>query len=84
MFKTRGFVLNQPIFLEPERLSQLLAPNSIKALCWAVRTGEWLHQHHLSTLKPWTAKVFFIYRLDYLRSIVIDLDLKHARNFYTL
>lgn len=44
MFKTRGFCLQSTHFVEPERLSKLLALLAL-ALCWAVKTGEWLHQH---------------------------------------
>jgi hypothetical protein len=43
MFKTRGFCLLTTHFVKPERLSKLLALMSL-ALCWAIKTGEWLHQ----------------------------------------
>jgi hypothetical protein len=41
MFKTRGFCLESTHFTDSERLSKLLALMSL-ALCWAVKTGEWL------------------------------------------
>ena len=41
---TRGFCLESTHFTDSERLSKLLALMAI-ALCWAVKTGEWLHQH---------------------------------------
>ena len=48
------------------------------ALCWAVKTGEWLHQNYPIKIKKHRrlAKSIFRYGLDYLRSIVTDLDLK--------
>jgi hypothetical protein len=44
MFKTRGFCLESTHFTDSERLSKLLALMSL-ALCWAIKMGEWLHQH---------------------------------------
>jgi Transposase DDE domain len=41
MFKTRGFCIESTHFQEQERLSKLIALMSL-ALCWAVKTGEWL------------------------------------------
>ena len=45
MFKTRGFCLESTHFTDSQRLSKLLALMSL-ALCWAIKTGEWLHQFH--------------------------------------
>ena len=44
IFKTRGFCLESTHFTDAQRLSKLLALMAI-ALCWAIKTGEWLHQH---------------------------------------
>ena len=41
---TRGFCLESTHFTDVQRLSKLIALMSI-ALCWAIKTGEWLHQH---------------------------------------
>ncbi len=78
MFKTMGFCLESTHFQRPERLSKLLALMSL-ALVWAIKIGEWLHQHHPLKLKKHgrLAKSIFRYGFDYLRSIVTDLDLKH-------
>ena len=43
MFKTRGFFLESTHFRDSERLSKLIALMTL-ALCWAVKTGEWLHR----------------------------------------
>ena len=77
MFKTRGFCLESTHFTDSERLSKLIALMSL-ALCWAIKTGEWLHQHRPIKVKKHgrLAKSVFRYGLDYLRSIVTDLDLK--------
>lgn len=85
MFKTRGFCLESTHFIEPERLSQLLALLAL-ALCWAIKTGEWLHQHRPLKIKKHgrLAKSIFRYGLDYLRSIVTDLDLKQHEFLHSL
>ncbi len=81
MFKTRGFCLESTHFIhfiDSNRLSKLLALLSL-AMCWAVKTGEWLHQHRPIKIKKHgrKAKSVFRYGLDYLRSLVTDLDLKY-------
>ena len=78
IFKTRGFCLESTHFTDVQRLSKLLALMAI-ALCWAIKTGEWLHQHQPIKLKKHgrLAKSIFRYGLDHLRSIVTDLDLKY-------
>ena len=71
----RGFCLESTHFTDPKRLSKLVALMAI-ALCWAVKTGEWLHQHQPIKIKKHArqAKSIFRYGLDYLRSILTDLD----------
>ncbi len=78
MFKTRGFCLESTHFTDLERLSKLLALMSL-TLCWAIKIGDWLHQHQPIKIKKHgrLAKSIFRHGLDYLRSIVTDLDLKH-------
>ncbi len=77
MFKTRGFCLESTHFTDSERLSKLLALMSL-ALCWAVKMGDWLSSHRPLQVKKHRrlSRSIFRYGLDYLRSIVIDLDLK--------
>lgn len=79
MFKTRGFCLESTHFVKAERLSKLLALMTL-ALCWAVKMGEWLHQQRPIPIKKHgrRAKSVFRYGLDYLRSIVLDLDIRHS------
>jgi hypothetical protein len=85
MFKTRGFCLESTHLVGQERLSKLLALMSL-ALVWAIKTGEWLHQHHPIKLKKHgrPAKSLFRYGFDYLRSIVTDLDLKYSQFLHSL
>ena len=85
MFKTRGFCLESTHFTDAKRLSKLLALMTL-ALCWAVKTGEWLHQHRPIKVKKHgrKAKSIFRYGLDYLRSIVTDLDLKRDEFLHSL
>jgi hypothetical protein len=70
-FKTRGFCLESTHFTDSERLSKLLALMTL-ALCWAVKIGEWLHQHQPLKIKKHGRRQarIFRYGLDYLRSIV--------------
>lgn len=85
MFKTRGFCLESTHFQDSERLSQLVALMTL-ALCWAVRTGEWLNQLNPIKVKKHGRKQTSIFRygLDYLRSIVTDLDLKQDEFLHSL
>ena len=85
IFKTRGFCLESTHFTDSERLSKLLALMAI-ALCWAVKTGEWLHQHQPIKVKKHGRKAKSIFRhgLDHLRSIVTDLDLKYDEFLHSL
>lgn len=85
MFKTRGFCLESTHFQDSERLSKLIALMTL-ALCWAVKTGEWLHQLNPIKVKKHGRKQMSIFRygLDYLRSIVTDLDLKQDEFLHSL
>lgn len=85
MFKTRGFCRESTHFVQPERLSKLLGL-LVLALCWAIKTGEWLHQHQPLKIKKHgrLAKSIFRYGLDYLRSIVTDLDLQQHEFLHSL
>jgi hypothetical protein len=85
MFKTRGFCLESTHFNDSERLSKLIALMTL-ALCWAVKIGEWLHEHKPIKVKKHgrLAKSIFRYGLDYLRSIVTDLDLKQDDFIFSL
>jgi len=85
IFKTRGFCLESTHFTDAQRLSKLIALMAI-ALCWAIKTGEWLHQHQPIKVKKHGRKTksVFRYGLDHLRSIVNDLDLKHAEFLHSL
>ena len=85
MFKTRGFCLESTHFNNSERLSKLVALMTL-ALCWAVKTGEWLHQYQPIKVKKHgrLAQSLFRYGLDYLRSIVTDLDIKHDEFLFSL
>ena len=78
MFKTRGFCLESTHFCDSKRLSKLIALMTL-ALCWAIKTGEWLHQLNPIKVKKHgrLAKSVFRYGLDHLRSVLTDLDLKH-------
>ena len=86
MFKTRGFCLESTHFKDSERLNKLIALMTL-ALCWAIKTGDWLH-NHLNPIKVKIhgrlAKSIFRYGLDYLRSILTDLDLKKDEFLFSL
>ena len=85
MFKTRGFCLESTHFTDAQRLSKLLALMSL-AMCWAMKIGQWLHSHLPLKIKKHgrLSKSIFRYGLDYLRSIVTDLDLKHDGFLHSL
>ena len=85
MFKTRGFCLESTHFTDAQRLSKLLALMSL-AMCWAMKIGQWLHSHSPLKIKKHgrLSKSVFRYGLDYLRSIVTDLDLKHDDFLHSL
>ena len=77
IFKTRGFCLESTHLRDSERLSKLLALLTL-ALCWAMLTGEWLHQIKPLTLKKHgrRAKSMFRYGFDHIRTIVLSLEQK--------
>jgi hypothetical protein len=83
--KTHGFYLEPTHFIDAKRLSKLLALLAL-AMCWAVKTGEWLHQHRPIKIKKHgrKEKSIFRYGLDHLRSIVTDLDLNHSEFLFSL
>jgi hypothetical protein len=85
IFKTRGFCLESSHFQDSERLSKLLALMSL-ALCWAMKTGEWLCRHRPLKIKKHgrLEKSIFRYGLDYLRSLVLNLDLKSSEFLHSL
>jgi hypothetical protein len=56
------------------------------SLCWAVRTGEGLSEQRPLKLKKHRrlSKSVFRYGLDYLRSLVLDFDLKTDEFLHSL
>ena len=85
MFKTRGFCLESTHFQDRKRLMQAHCFDDISFML-GFQTVEWLHQLHPITVKKHgrLAKSVFRYGLDYLRSIVSDLDLKHDQFLFSL
>ena len=85
MFKTRGFCLESTHVVCGERLSKLLALMSL-ALCWAIKVGEWRQEHYPLKVKKHgrLARSLFRYGLDFLRSIVLDLDLNYDDFLHSL
>ena len=85
IFKTRGFCLESTHFHDSERLNKLFALMTL-SLCWAIKTGEWLHQLNPIKVKKHgrLAKSVFRLGLDHLRSILTDLDLKHDEFLHSL
>ncbi|MBW4642705.1 MAG: IS4 family transposase [Goleter apudmare HA4340-LM2] len=85
MFKTRGFCLESTHFIDAHRLSKLLALLAL-AMSWAVKTGEWLHQHRPIKVKKHgrKQKSVFRYGLDHLRSILLDLDFNYYPFLHSL
>ena len=83
--RLEDFASESTHFTDSERLSKLLALMAY-ALCWAIKTGEWLHQHQPITIKKHGRpdKSIFRYGLDYLRSILSDLDLNHDEFVHSL
>jgi hypothetical protein len=85
VFKTRGFNLESTHFNKQEPLSKLFSLMSL-AMCWAILIGEWLHQQIPLTIKKHgrKSKSIFRYGLDYLRMVVLDLDLRNTEFIYCL
>ena len=82
IFKTRGFCLESTHFTDAERLSKLFALLTL-ALCWAMRTGLWLHQWHPIEIKKHgrRAKSLFRLGLDYLRHLVLNSSTSNESDF---
>ncbi|WVL02410.1 hypothetical protein Dongsha4_08705 [Cyanobacterium sp. Dongsha4] len=78
IFKTKGFNLESTHFNQQERLSKLFALMSL-AMCWAILMGEWLHQKVPLKVNNHGRKAqsIFRYGLDYLRAIILNLDLRY-------
>lgn len=83
--KSRGFCLESTHLKDPERLSRMIALLTI-ALCWAFRSGQWLAQHHPIPIKQHGRKAqsIFRYGLDYLRRILLNLELFFDEFFHVL
>ncbi len=66
-------------------MSKLIAILTL-ALCWAVLVGEWLHQNKPIVIKKHgrRSKSIFRYGLDFLRSIVLNLDSKMDNFIYVI
>jgi hypothetical protein len=70
---------------DPQRLSRMIALLTI-ALCWAFRTGQWLAQQRSIPLKKHGRKAKSTFRdgLDYLRRILLNLELFTDEFFHVL
>ena len=77
ILKSRGFRFEETHLIEADRINKLLALLTL-ATVWAFKVGEWLHQQEPLKIKTHgrLAKSIFRYGLDYLRSIVFDIQLK--------
>lgn len=82
IFKTRGFCLESTHFTEAERLSKLFALLTL-ALCWAMRTGLWLHQWQPIEIKKHGRRAKSLFRLgfDYLRHLVLNPTASNESDF---
>jgi hypothetical protein len=82
IFKTRGFCLESTHFTDDERLSKLFGLLTL-ALCWAMRTGLWLHQWQPIEIKKHgrRAKSLFRLGLDYLRHLVLNPSVSNESDF---
>jgi len=82
IFKTRGFCLESTHFTETERLSKLFALLTL-ALCWALRTGLWLHQWQPIEIKKHGRRSKSLFRLgfDYLRHLVLNPSPSNVSDF---
>lgn len=82
IFKTRGFCLESTHFTEAERLSKLFALLTL-ALCWAMRTGLWLHQWQPIEIKKHGRRAKSLFRLgfDYLRHLVLNPAASNQSDF---
>jgi hypothetical protein len=75
IFKSRGFNLEDTHLKDMERLSKLIALLTL-AMCWALRTGEWLAQSKPIPIKNHGRKLVstFRYGLDHMRHILLNLE----------
>ncbi|MBM0740138.1 IS4 family transposase (plasmid) [Phormidium sp. CLA17] len=82
IFKTRGFCLESTHFTDDKRLSKLFALLTL-ALCWAMRTGLWLHQWQPIKIKKHGRRAKSLFRLgfDYLRHLVLNPSLSNESDF---
>lgn len=82
IFKTRGFCLESTHFTEPERLSKLFALLTL-ALCWAMRTGLWLHQWQPIEVKKHGRRAKSLFRLgfDHLRHLALNPSAANQSDF---
>lgn len=73
LFKTRGFCLESTHFTEAERLRKLFALLTL-ALCWAIKTGLFLHEVRPIAIKKHGRKAKSLFRLglDYLRHLLLN------------
>lgn len=83
--KSRGFCLESTHLKDPQRLSRMIGLLTI-ALCWAFRTGEWLAQQRSIVIKKHGRKAKSTFRdgLDYLRRILLNLELFTDEFFHVL
>lgn len=74
ILKSRGFNLEDTHLCDLERLSKLIALLTL-AMCWALRTGEWLAQSKPIPIKNHGRKLMstFRYGLDYIRHAALNL-----------
>lgn len=86
LFKTRGFCLESTHFTEAERLRKLFALLTL-ALCWAMKTGLFLHQVRPIAIKKHGRRAKSLFRLgfDHLRHLLLNASPVHEDDFhYTL
>lgn len=81
-FKTRGFCLESTHFQDSERLSKLFALLTL-ALCWAMRTGEFVAEKTPITIKKHgrKAKSIFCTGLDHIRHLLLNPSPDHYQAF---
>jgi hypothetical protein len=74
--KSRGFNLEDTDIKDMERLSKLIALLTL-ALCWAIRTGEWLEKQKPIPIKNHNRKLVSVFRygLDYIRRLLLMAEI---------
>ncbi len=75
ILKSRGFNLEDTHLKEMERLSKLVALLTL-AMCWALRTGDWLTQQKAIPIKKHGRKAKSVFRVgcDYIREAMFNLN----------